>query len=92
MCGPQGTAYRIGKILIDGGAVVNLMPERTARYLGLHMVENDDILIRTATNEVRSVQYCTWFDVEIAGVITNVRAYVMDIPQSYTLLLGRRWL
>ena len=33
----KGIAYRIGKILIDGGAVVNLMPERTARSLGLQL-------------------------------------------------------
>lgn len=38
------------------------------------------------------MKYCTWFDIDIAGVIANVRAYVMDIPQSYSLLLGRRWL
>ena len=84
--------YRIGKILLDGGAVVNLMPEKTARRLGLKLEENDDIVIRTATNEVRSIRFCTHFDITIAGVTAHIHAYVMDIPQSYSLLLGRRWL
>ena len=84
--------YRIGKILLDGGAVVNLMPEKTARRLGLRLEENDDIVIRTATNEVRSIRFCTHFDITIAGVTAHIHAYVMDIPQSYSLLLGRRWL
>lgn len=88
----QGTGYRIGKILIDGGAVVNLMPEKVARKLGLTLQENDDIVIRTATNEIRSIRYCTFFDIDIAGVVAHIRAYVMDIPQSYSLLLGRKWL
>ena len=87
-----GTGYRIGKILIDGGAVVNLMPEKVATKLGLVLQENDDIVIRTATNEIRSIRYCTYFDIDIAGVVACIRAYVMDIPQSYSLLLGRKWL
>ena len=86
------TGYRIGKILLDGGAVVNWMPEKTARRLSLRLEENDDIVIRTATNEVRSIRFCTDFDISIAGVTAHIHAYVMDIPQSYSLLLGRRWL
>ena len=86
------TAYRIGKILIDGGAVVNLMPEVTARKLNLKLLENDDIMIRTATNEIRAVRYCANFDIVIAGVTAHIRVYVIDMPQSYSLLLGRRWL
>ena len=87
-----GTGYRIGKILLDGGAVVNLMPETTARKLGLSLLNNDHVVIRTATNEVRTIRYCTPFDIDISGVLAHVCAYVIDIPQSYSLLLGRRWL
>ena len=86
------TACHIGKILIDGGAVVNLMPEITARKLNLKLFKNDDIMIRTVTNEIRAIQYCTNFDITIAGVTAHIRVYVIDIPQSYSLLLGRRWL
>ncbi|RPB26536.1 hypothetical protein L211DRAFT_847167 [Terfezia boudieri ATCC MYA-4762] len=88
----RDSAYRIGRILIDGGAVVNLMLEGTARRLGLQLKNNDNILIRTATNEIRAIEHYTQFDIEIAGVVASIRAYVIDIPQSYALLLGRRWL
>ena len=56
-----GARYRVPKILIDGGAVVNLMPESAARRLGLELMENSDIMIRTATNEIRPVKYYTRF-------------------------------
>ena len=83
---------RVDKILIDGGAVVNLMPETIARNLGLCLMENRDILIRTATNEIRPVQYYTEFTIAVAGVVAKVTVYVINIPQSYSLLLGRKWL
>ena len=87
-----GLKHRVDKVLIDGGAVVNLMPEKVARQLNLPLVENSDILIRTATNEIRAVQYCTRFNIDIAGVIAEITVHVLDIPHSYSLLLGRRWL
>ena len=87
-----GKRYGVKKILIDGGAVVNLMPEKVARRLDLHLVKNNDILIRTATNEIRNVQFCTQLNIDIAGVVASVTVHVLDIPQSYSLLLGRRWL
>ena len=88
----MGTGYRIGKILIDGGAVVNLMSERVAKRLGLILQENDDIVIRTAINEIRSIRYCAYFYIDIADAVAQIRACVMDIPQSYSLVLGRKWL
>lgn len=87
-----GKAYKIGKILIDGGAVVNLMPERIAERLGFELIDNNDIVIRTATDETRPIHKCTTFDLDIAGVTARIKVYVIDIPQSYSLLLGRRWL
>lgn len=88
----NGIPYEIGKILIDGGAVVNLMPQRVAKRLGLKLYVNDDIVIRTATDEVRPIHQCTYFNIEIGQVPASVKVYVIDIPQSYSLLLGRRWL
>ena len=65
----MGTGYRIGKILIDSGAVVNLMPERVAKRLGLILQENDDIVIRTAINEICSIRYCAYFYIDIADAV-----------------------
>jgi len=47
--------FKVLRILIDGGAVVNLIPESIAQRLGLLCEANDDILIRTATNEIRQI-------------------------------------
>ncbi|KAF8443404.1 hypothetical protein BGX38DRAFT_1272048 [Terfezia claveryi] len=88
----NGRAYEVGQVLIDGGAVVNLMPEGVANRLGLELRANDDIVIRTATDETRPIHQCINFDLDIAGVVAYIRAYVIDIPQLYSLLLGRRWL
>ena len=68
------------------------MPERAVRSLGLPLQENDDIVIRTATNEIRAIRHCTFFDLNVSEVVAQVRVYVVDIPQSYSLLLGRHWL
>ena len=68
------------------------MPEGVAKKLNLELIKNTDIVIRTAMSEIHPVRHCVKFNVEIAGVIAQVTAYVLDIPQSYCLLLGRRWL
>jgi len=71
---------------------VNLMPEGVARRLGLELEDNDNIVIRTATDETRPIHQCTTFDLDIAGVMVSIKVYVVDIPQSYSLLLGQHWL
>ena len=82
----------IFKIMLDGGAVVNLIPHGVAARLDLHLMRNDDLKIRTATGEVVPISYYVIFDVRIAGVMATIRAYVVPAVTSYTLLLGRQWL
>lgn len=85
-------SFKIPKVLIDGGAVVNLMPESVIRRLGLPCESNDDIVIRTATNELHPVLKLARFNIEIAGVLASVKVYVIDQPLSYSMILGRRWM
>ena len=82
----------IFKIMLDGGAVVNLIPHGVAARLDLHLMRNDDLKIRTATGEVVPISYYETFNVRIAGVMATVRTYVVPAVTSYMLLLGRRWL
>ena len=82
----------IFKIMLDRGAVVNLIPHGVAARLDLHLMRNDDLKIRTATGEVVPISYYVTFDMRIAGVMATVRAYVVPAVTSYMLLLGRRWL
>ncbi|KAI5805554.1 hypothetical protein DFH27DRAFT_600045 [Peziza echinospora] len=86
------TVHTLTRILIDSGAVVNLIPSNVVQQLGLPMIPNNDIAIRTATNQLTRVRHVVFLDIEIANVTAAVKAYVVDSPQGYTLLLGRRWL
>ena len=60
--------------------MVNLMPEITARELNLKLFENDNIMIRTTTNEIKVIRNCTNFDITIAEVTVYIRVYIIDIP------------
>ena len=55
----------------------------------IKLVENSDILIRTATNEVRTVKYYTWFNIRIAGMTTNIKFYVIRHPTVIFAISGK---
>ena len=84
--------FRIPKVLIDGGAVVNLMSEAVVLRLGLPCEANDDVIIRTATNELHPMLKRARFNIEIAGVLASIRVYILDQALAYSLILGRRWM
>lgn len=86
------TVYQVPKILIDGGAVVNLMPESVVRRLGLPYEANDNVVIRTATNELYPILTRARFNISIADVLAEVVVYVVRQPMEYSLILGRRWM
>ena len=54
--------------------------------------QNNDLQIRIATGTVVPTSYYTQFNLTIAGVTANIRAYILPMRTSYTLLLGRRWM
>ena len=80
------------QILVDGGSVVNLIPNVVARQCGLPFCQNDDLQIRTATGATLDIHYYTKFDINVAGCTANIRAYIIPMATTYTLLLGRRWM
>jgi hypothetical protein len=88
------TVYSIGKILVDSGSVLNLMPEYLARYLNLRLSPTKSLMMRTAAAEVSIIQWYVDLDIEIAGVTATSRVYCIPAPArpSYTLLLGRKWM
>ena len=88
----QVNGRTLQNVLIDGGSVVNLIPDRVARELKLTYRQNNDLQIRTATGDIWPIHYYTLFEVTIAGVTAQVRAYIIAKSTTYTLLLGRRWM
>lgn len=83
---------RIPKILLDGGSVVNLMPLKLAMMLQVKLIPNNDLVIRTATNELRPITHMVVIVLRIAEVRTAIKVYLVDMVSTYSMLLGRRWL
>ena len=88
----QVNGRTLQNVLIDRGSIVNLIPDRVARELRLVYRQNNDLQIRTATGDIWPIHYYTMFEVTIAGVTAQVRAYIISKSTTYTLLLGRRWM
>jgi hypothetical protein len=86
--------YSIGKILVDSGSVLNLIPEYLAKHLNLPLRQTKSLMMRTAAAEVSYIRWYVDLDIEIAGVISTSRVYCIPAPArpSYTLLLGRKWM
>ena len=92
-------SWPITDILIDGGSVVNIMPEYIARACNLITLPTSNCTLQTATSAVAHITEYTDVELEIAGVICETRIYIMPNNQTepdgvpcYAILLGRRWL
>ncbi|XP_070005639.1 uncharacterized protein [Nicotiana sylvestris] len=86
--------YFITRILIDGGSSLNICPLVTLKKLGkvLNEIKDGAINVKTFDGSQRStigeISLClqmgpTWLDFDFQ---------VIDVPASYNLLLGRRWI
>lgn len=84
--------YLIKKILVDGGAVVNLFPEAIGKAMGLTFHESSDLMIKTADAGLTPINHYVDIELEVAGVTVMIRCYVMPGPNwpSYAILLSRR--
>jgi len=89
----QGT-YRISRILVDAGSVVNLMPIHLLRFIGAKLRKAGGMVIRTATNGLAKISYFTDGHITIGGVSCDLRVYALseEYKPTYPLLLSRRWL
>ncbi|KAG0135427.1 hypothetical protein HOY82DRAFT_536723 [Tuber indicum] len=90
----QGGQFYVTKILVDAGSVVNLMPIRLLRSMGAKLKRAEGMVIRTATNALAKISYCTDVRVTIARVPCDLRIYALpdEYKPTYPMLLSRRWL
>lgn len=90
---PQGH-YEVKKILIDGGSVVNLIPEYIVNQTGLEKKRGPGLWIKIANGGTTAMDSYVDMELEIAGVVAPIRCYVMPGPNipSYGILLSRSWL
>jgi hypothetical protein len=86
--------FRISRILVDAGSVVNLMPIHLLRYIGAKLQKSGGMVIRTATNALAKITYCADVRIIIADVACDLRIYALpeEYKPTYPLLLSRRWL
>jgi hypothetical protein len=85
----------IAKMLVDGGAAVNLMPYSLYRKLG----KQDDELVKTnmtlsgvGTDSSIKARGVTSVELTIGTKTLAVAFFVADVEGNYSLILGRDWI
>jgi len=84
--------FQVSKVLIDGGSVLNMIPLHLARQMGLKLIDQNEVLMRTAASTYHSINHYVMMDISIAGVSATIRCYCLPSRPSYSILLGRRWM
>ena len=77
--------------LVDGGAMIELISDRVVKNLGLKSFPCNDLAMRLANDDIVRLPSYVWINVNVAGVLARIKAFVMPIQMSYNLLLSRRW-
>jgi hypothetical protein len=80
------------KILVGGGATVNLVALRVAKATNLRLHEDDNLCIRVANGTSIPITHVVRFTIKIVGIDHDVEAFVMPGNVSYSILLGRPWM
>ena len=86
--------FRIEKVMIDAGSVVNLASIEVLETLGVALFPVHNLTIRTATSALTEIQYFSDLEIEVSGVRTAIRVYAIprEFSLAYGMLLSRRWL
>ena len=86
--------FKIEKVMIDAGSVVNLASIGVLETLGVGLFPVHNLTIRTATSALTEIQYYSDIEIEVAGVKTLIRVYAIprEFFLAYGMLLSRRWL
>ena len=92
--GPESNpkVFQVSKILINRGSVLNMIPLHLARQMGLKLIDQNEVLMRTAASTYHSINHYVMMDISIAGVLATIQCYCLPSRPSYSILLGRRWM
>ena len=82
----------VGDILVDGGAMLDLISQSVADQLSLEKHVVKGLGMRLADDSLVRLDYYVWADVVVAGVVARIKAYVVPVSVTYKVLLSRRWL
>jgi len=89
-------AFRVSRIFVEAGSVVNLMPIHLRKYMGGKLRKAGGMVICTATNALAKIAYYADIRITIAdaSVECDLRLYALprEYKRTYPLLLSRGWL
>ena len=79
--------------MVDNGSVINICPLQILPNLGVKVEEltKSDLVIRAYDDSTRSVEGTFITPVKTSLIEAVMEFTVLDIPVTYTLLLGRPW-
>ncbi|KAF8448478.1 hypothetical protein BGX38DRAFT_1142774 [Terfezia claveryi] len=83
---------KIIAVLVDGGSLIDQISAKVVATLGLPVFTGEGWSILLANDAVVKVNKYVWASVTVARVTARMKLYVLDIDQSYIMLLSRRWL
>lgn len=85
--------HALDRVLLDGGAMVNLIPEWVVRKTQLKLIPDQSLSVRGYDGRTSSLPGYVRLKITIAGISSSLLAYVLpDVRTSYTLLLSRGWM
>ncbi|XP_057986706.1 uncharacterized protein LOC131171253 [Hevea brasiliensis] len=85
--------WKVPCVMIDDGSAINVCPLKILPKLGISMSEltGSDLVIRAYDDSKRNVIGVLKIMVKVGPIETEVEFTVLDIPMTFSLLLGRIW-
>lgn len=84
----------INKVLVDGGAVVNLMPYFMLKRIGKYDTDTKphDMVLSNYKGKVGTTMGVIQVDLIVGTIIRPIMLMVIASKANYNLLLGREWI
>lgn len=83
---------KIPNVLVDGGAMIELILEELVTHHQLDKHPVKDRGIRLADQSLVRLPHYVWMNLNVEGIVVEIRAYIMPVKETYQILLSRRWL
>jgi hypothetical protein len=84
---------QFNRCMVDGGAVIELIPPHMVAKLGLKPKPMEEgWYVKVADNRRVPIKEYVILEVIVQGIRTYLRAFLIDGPDSYDLLLSRNWM
>jgi hypothetical protein len=80
------------KILIGGGATVNLIALKVIKAMNLRLHEDNNLYIRVTNRTSILITHIVRFTIKIVGIDYNIKAFVMSENVLYFIFFSRPWM